>query len=1676
MNGFNEKINILMKTGRLRKAVISISALISIVIVVAVAVVLSRPAISLTGAEVIDGFDKNTAIDLNGKISSPVVSDATAKDEDTVTATVEFKYNLTSDNTVSNSTENKYVYLMLADDVKALEDGRSGVVTDEAYTSYLQENNIYEEGKDASGDYYISDDGTIVIKFRDEYLDWLATRGTGSSSGTGVTGGTFTLTADFKRGTDKGSTTYDFDIGGATVTVPGFTQQGMGLEKKGVDNGDGTATWTVTIYNPNFGDYWSQDKITQEGSWFVDPMLKDATDISVKGYGDTDHADSTIYNPTVIGDNHDTLGIYNTFPTFSTQGKQSYYPYYEITYKTPFTYENGVYDEGQKGYVTSVNNEATFHANNKDMTKNANITHLSNISVDKGTPSYDYNNNTISWEISLKNNDKLNLNGMKVKDNAFADIASGTSITVTGTDGYQINGDTITFTGDYTGDVKITYTVPATEGNGTNEVIVKDKSDNTIGYDNKWFSYDNIYAQKSGSVNKTDKMINWLIHFSTKGDNLTGYEVSDEMFKYASDIVACTGWDGESVNITVDSASNKVTIGDTTAKEITIRYSTPVADGNNLYGGVEVGEDTYEYKNTAVVGKDNNSETVEYTVTDTEKNEVTKNGSEIKYNDDYTQASVTWVVELVQNPGSYAGQTIDDVISLPDGMTVKDGLGSLSFKLDFSDEKYQMISLTAGSDYEIIFDEAAGKFSLSFKSTDDIEKLYRVRIEYNMTVNVDTDKVVAGVNYDIINKVSYNGKNPEAKVIYFRPDFENAPFNKTLNGMTDTVIEGAELEAYRQTIDGTDYYRFDYKINITDESSRLVEQQVGNGSYYVFEDYLPDKFTLTTGSAITLSLNQWYSYELSRIYDNSSIYNEGYYYDEAANKLTVYVSKRSFEYFSYSAMIKCSELDSRLENGVYNAVNTVKHDKYSEVSHNLKVNPGVKKDDGVLSKGGRQNGTGYYQYTVDINKDGLSLVPAGETLTVVDTMICEQYETGTGKGSNPTIDKVSGGTNNEFSPEISFFKIYKLNPDDTLGEEIKGWNYTFKNNPYIDHDYGEYSLTPIVNSLGWNETGLEIKVNPSVNYTFKVYAKDKSSNEAFSYEFYNPVTNEWNYGRQTVNFVNGIYEGSFTPHDTVSTDSVHRMLFYDKCFDNIESVEISDGTNTWGVNYREYTALAKLTITGLPDATPLRIVYTYSAKDSEHEYSKATVTNSVNLIGSGYGDDYSGYFLVSEKSGATSTGEQYLSLEKVDVGDFELTLTAGFYLSKYENGMWIPAKSISKPDNDENANFYVVTWGNEGEDSVELVKENNKTLNLQLAEKVLYKIVENREPDAFTNRDEYFGRDEGYTTEFYFSFMKKPDQMPEDVTECKVISSGSKYYIQNVRKVDVTVEKNWVGLPSNIANSVMAEFELYRTTDLSLTAADLEPLRMSELVAAGCIDSQYVNLATNSLVLTAAGNRCVFGNLPNGEDENGQAYYYFVKEKRYSLDNGATWVNIDNDAEYQPFYSGNFTNGDSTINVTNSSGLTVRKIWKDKNGNIVTDTSSKPAISFELYRIEKPVGEVDESLIYLPENMVGEYELNNANGYAVSVNCSELPGYTDSKNYLYYAKEKTVLADYQVTYSKFDNEGNLIIEIVNTATKEDISVVLPDTGGSGTGLFIILGATLMIAAAVMLAFKKKITE
>lgn len=441
----------------------------------------------------------------------------------------------------------------------------------------------------------------------------------------------------------------------------------------------------------------------------------------------------------------------------------------------------------------------------------------------------------------------------------------------------------------------------------------------------------------------------------------------------------------------------------------------------------------------------------------------------------------------------------------------------------------------------------------------------------------------------------------------------------------------------------------------------------------------------------------------------------------------------------------------------------------------------------------------------------------------------------------------------------------------------------------------------------------------------------------------------------------------------------------------------------------------------VPDGKHLKVDYEYSVTcnylPSSTDYLKTK--NAVSVATGNYYDHSTATAttkLYSSAGGQVKT--DYLEIIKYDLNNYSLKLNAGFTIARWNttDKTWEYAIDIS------NGTTYatVDTWNSDGTKAT-ITTDTNGAYKIKLDEGVLYKLVETQTPNDI---DE--------SLKFDYAKLKNPiyfingvgDSSKEDICsdipdadfnidKVSDISTNKELQIANYQNIDITVQKSWDD-GNEFHENDSVKVELYRSTIKTTTGF---PSGLTKVIDNE--DGETKTLTINS----DSSWRGTFEDLPSG-NENGEHYYYYVKEVSYTI-NSIEYLVEDGEGIYFPHYTGNGTNQTSEVDILNSYELIVHKVWKNADGIDITNSINHEDIKFQLLRSiddgEPEVVEINgESEFILSKDNDWKYEFKGLR----STN-------EDGITYKYSVKEINIDPQYETTYlnNSYGNNGD--IQIIN---------------------------------------------
>lgn len=1183
-----------------------------------------------------------------------------------------------------------------------------------------------------SGTYVITEDGYIIIRFLDEYLR--------EHNGQAISGD-LRFEADVERADNENDTSIDIPFGNQNVTIDGFPARTLGVSKRGINNGDGTITWTIIVENPRGEDL--------TGHYLEDAMFSQAENITVSP---------------------ENAGAYNSdtdrFEIFSG-----------VTSDVAITYTTSVPGDTALNGGNAYNN-AEFNNNNDELIDSDDeyVWCPASINISKSGTA-DYESDTATWIVTIENSYGLDLGGYTITDTAFT---ADTVITGLDESEYTLIDGVLTFTEGFNDrNISFTYTTVLTDDDASYsnrvELTTGDASKEATATVEKPYTITKNYGTNWGESTFT-----WTITVSANnGGTLNGYSVTDNLLS--------TGLENGTLTVqTPDGTTiSEYTIeGDTITfgtlpegtDEIIIRYETHAIDDatsfdeqNNVY----ITENNASLTDPDGEVQDSDSETGNYYPV----NNIYKTSGEVIYDEENSTMEIPWTVTIQQDAGAFKGKSFEDIMTI-EGTASHYISENATISVQYADDAQGWQELDE-SCYDLVMGENNTSFTITFSDSELLDDVDEIRISY--TSIVDYSDAEPGSVITVRNSADFNDRNSEHSFSYTIPD-GNAPYIKydggaAVDGQTDGTTSHKPSELDRVTIDGVDYYLLQYHIVVNQNSAYQSNENI------MLKDTFPQGFTLYEEENITITR-----------YDGKTSYlikdqNYGNYYTLSTDENDCQVMTFQLEYWvhnggmcsvDYSIKIPVEQLEEMLEsnNGVISFTNRLQdsNGEYEKTEQTQEI------EEGVVSKTGSQptasDGSslaGYIDYVVDINPNAEDL-SLGDTLTLIDTLRTGTYYDSNG---NAIICNDPGA----IQIALRSIEVYQVDPD---GNETplpsNQYSYIFDDTRPVDVETSVGTITNSGNNIYISNmlTGSDARIiftgTPGVSLSGR-YGYTSVGNGV-----------DWNF--QNANFSitfdsSGYAELSLDVIENCPDDYAILLEFWGGT-ENISSVS-ADFTRT------THRYAAQMTFT-VPDGRHLRIRYRYYGwRETDAADDSVGVFNSIsietNTVSDSASDD--SHFIIKDHTQATSTANAPIEIKKVDIGNDGIFLNATFNLYKYDETAdeWLAA--VAKDESVTGADFRIADWSSDPNAvPIEIVTDESGVITIMLVDSTdddgaLYKLEEIREPDGYIK----------LTEPFYFAYRVMPDRdsIPSDVDydDIRLILSGSVLAVDNTKEISVTAEKTW---------------------------------------------------------------------------------------------------------------------------------------------------------------------------------------------------------------------------------------------------------------------------------------------
>lgn len=1591
MQNFNGKVRQYLKENERKRHSRLFGIVLSVVMTVSVLASLVMPAISATegtaalNADVVYGdntFVYKEASRITFKSYAPDPGASQGKDQ---TLMVDFNVNFQFD---AGAMTSRFIYFPIGDNVNIPEGG----IPSNGWGDVLDDR--FDENNKVSGTYKVTEingQKYLLIEFVPKYQEKNETQAIDGKA-------SFSGNVKRKDKDTEGKTTVD--IGGKTIDIEGFTPLTMSAAKTAEETEKGIR-WTVTVDNP----------ANKELTDISDGLFKDAID------------GTFVVKPESAG-NYDSTSQKFVFNKGFSEDTVS------ITYTTPYPI-----DDPKFVMLGEVYNKATV-SDKEGNTAEANKTFRSDKlkeNVSKVGTHVDYDNNEVTWTITVDNPSGADLNGYHLVDDAFKNVLSN-SLTVKDAGGsdikYKLSEDnTLTFDGSVNAkQITVEYktALSDSESQVSNTVKMKkpDKKDPWTDKTATATVSNRYQINKDGKVNNSTGVFEWTITIN-KNDpkqNLKGETITDPMLKAGQTVIVKV--DGTELEVTVADNGKIVLpdgVGDATKVEIT--YTTNATDmADNLVN--PDGNGYYNVKNTAGIEGFESEKVVYYKPTNEKYktiNNVSQNGNTVTYK---------WQIEIKQVNGAFKNKTIRDVMSATskDGTEIKSVFDKNSFEIYVQKNGKGSYETLDNSLYDVVPNGDNTSFDIVFKNDDALNEVNLVQIKYNSTV--DVTKIDAGTAITVNNRATFDGDEfePSAdKKTFIVEKKDKTPYEKfdaASSTAGDTQHDLKSLPVV--TIDGVDYYRFDWRLDIN------KNQVYKRGDKVEIVDTLPEGMILYENGEY-LKYTTGDSDQKSDLVGASQF---GYTYDKSANTITFETKWNQQDSWTayYSTLVKTDDVKNGVyKNGTAVFKNTVQDSskQYSEKTQTQTV-----KEKNVTKTSSPKSTGCEITYTVDVNPKKLKCSNSG-MITLNDVIKCggtAVVQTKDAQGNIQTKTVTING-NSAVDMDLKSIKVY----DADTGEELtnKDFSYVISEPKAVDstvacdvnvtnNSKGKFTayFTPKESIVGAKGT---IDIALPAGYeggNIKNYYVGYGYMEGNSFKEITAFDNKSGYWKDFGDKVS-------VPVEIVSSEnsvSVFKVEYEyrDSTEGNNTSVDEKDmlaavKCSALTAKTRDYVKKLEITV---PDQRHFKIVYVYTGspandEDAQNSGFKVNVFNTVSFdtVGSLIDDnaDANDEFELINQSKASSTTVEPFKLVKVDSGDYSLMLNASFEIYKYAMGedgnyAWLPA--IDFTDNKAQDRKSVI-WGKsdtgtakefkvESDGSCNLVLENEAGTGEQ--EGYLYKLIEKQNPDGYQLDD----------TPIYFAFKVQPKQLPTEVgeDEYQFIKNGDLFRVTNLlQEFSITASKAWSdGNELHVNDSV--KFELGSSTEKGLDG-----------------DSDRINWDDKYTVTLGEkdGWEHKWTGLPGCVKQADGSYkqlYYYIKETSSA-------------SGYETIYSANAISRNTEVTVNNVKGLTITKEWRDELGNELADSELPNSINVIVYESDTAPNS--------PTRVNNEYGIPvDCKQYGNPITLKKAENWKHTLNDLnkdkyYYVLEESVPDGFGVTYTYSNNaSGTGFDTIINTKTPKDI--------------------------------------
>lgn len=791
-------------------------------------------------------------------------------------------------------------------------------------------------------------------------------------------------------------------------------------------------------------------------------------------------------------------------------------------------------------------------------------------------------------------------------------------------------------------------------------------------------------------------------------------------------------------------------------------------------------------------------------------------------------------------------------------------------------------------------------------------------------------------------------------------EFKKESLDRT--GAVVTKIKQSDLDVKSITIDGVSQscYILRWKIWLKEDTELIYEDTMPPGTYFITgkEDGMSAYKPVAHGISHEPAL------DVDDPYSGFLTFTE---YDQ--NHIKFKLDKNDYYALTYYTAIPIEKIDNVL-NDLNQLTNTVTTNEGDSKSSTLQIVRDVQEDETAIEKSFTQGiSAGYLNYSIAVNSNAKKYSNNG-TIDITDNLF------------------YSGGTKSagDLSYVLEGVKVYEQKADGTADESkeltSKDYSYTVEYDaPSKDltvHNYGAtgYNQGPGVQNAnayrisGWNpgdKIGISITRNPEVSAYTNVKVDVLNGNFVF-----NRTSDSWSNNVR-------LSSNDFTSYQQITVPSGASYIYV---IDQGEPdyMGVTDSSKKMIVEAVEASVLAdaQLNLT-VPDETPLIVKYIYKVTGWEST-DTLRFTNTASFDednGGGSSTSYDNVMQISNSGGDVTTSA-YPKIYKTNVNNYAInTLSSTFKVAKYDtaSNRWVYANEITVEGSGDQQrrvlkfsnDTLIEVNGRYPDGAADLAfdeeKDEKKIHQFDLGQGTLYKFVEIKAPTNYRSPDWSDGKTFADNSEFvfYYAYDGYSGTIPDDAKgKVQTISNGGTINIPNSNMISLSAKKIFSGetLPANAevelklywANSKRADMSAWQVVNhetLSAIPEGFNPVRIISYSPGG--DNTALS----------------WERLPSGH--NGGSVYYFVKEERYTIDgvdytydpDSGKYKNGSEEGNFQAVYTGNGTNTDKTqIEVDNTEGLIVKKIWRDIDGNLMENAPEDPetrkgvSVNFTVYGVK----------------------------------------------------------------------------------------------------------------------------